>query len=505
MSAKTTGRSPPLDEPEHRRSLRRTGLLRLRQLQDNPEIDPDSVDAEIYRVRCYFDHSSANTPPDKLVEPEADGEIKVVLPTIATQDAVCPPEGRPKVTVITFNVTHNHLARAYVLADLLRNHYQVELVGTVFPGFGNGIWKPLQQSRVPIKWFYGMNLPIYFEQLKKVANKIDGDIIVVSKPTFPSYMLGIILKSLRNRPLILDIDDFEIGSFTAPLKLDQVQGANRDKDFYEPYGRLWRRYCDSIVEYADAVTVTNVALQTRYGGVIIPQIRDESAYDPTLYDRDAIRAEFGYEKDDRVILFLGTPYWHKGVHRVAEALQKLGNKRYKLCIIGSILDDELRQHLFNFRNPSFLFLPDQPFHDAPKNLCLADLVCLLQDPTNGKASYQMPAKFADALAMGVPVLGTQTPPLMRAAEDGLIEALGDKPLHEKIDEIFRNYAIHKQRAIRNRVKFFEQYSYAANRSKLIDVIEGFYDAPPAVPREFSRLIAFHDELRELNAMTDCEF
>ena len=347
--------------------------------------------------------------------------------------------------------------------------------------------------------------PNYYKHLKKVANKIDGDIIVVSKPMFSSFMLGIILKILRNRPLILDIDDFEIGYFvhslpggadeTAPLTIDQVRSAKRNKDFYKPYGKLWSRYFDSIVEYADAVTVTNVELQRRYGGVIIPQIRDESAFDPALYDRDAIRAEFGYDKDDRVILFLGTLYWYKGAHRVAEALQKLGNSRYKLCIMGSIPDDKLRQHLLNFRNPNFLFLPDRPFHDTPKNLCVADLVCLLQDPTNEKASYQMPAKFADALAMGVPMLGSQTPPLMDAARDGLIEVLGDEPLHEKIDEIFGNYARHKDRAIRNRATFCEQYSYAANRSRLVDVIESLYDAPPAVPEEFSRLVAFHEELK----------
>ena len=510
MASRTLGGGAPgsteTDCSAEPTALRRARLLRLRQLRDNPEITSDLVDSEISRARSHFSHNLVNRQPDEAVKREADGEIKVVLPTIATPDAVCPPKDRPKVTVIAFNVTHNHLARAYVLADLLRSHYRVEVVGPVFPEYGNEIWKPLQQSRVPIKWFHGMSLPVYFEQLEKVANKIDGDIIIVSKPMLPSYLLGIILKKLRNRPLILDIDDFEMGSFIgtsrdgtdkeAPLRLDRMPGASRDKDFYKPYGKLWTRYCDSIVEHADAVTVANVALQTKYGGLLIPQIRDEGTYDPALYDRDAIRAEFGYEKDDRVILFLGTPYRHKGIHHVAEALHKLGNEKYKLCIIGSILDDELRAYFSSLGNRNIRFLPDQSFHDTPRNLCLADLVCLLQDPAHGTASHQMPAKFADALAMGVPMLGTGTPPLMDAAGDGLIEMLGDAPLHQKIDEIFRNYARHKERAVRNRAKFCEQYSYAANRSRLVDVIKSLYDAPPAVPGEFSRLItAFRDELR----------
>ena len=128
--------------------------------------------------------------PDNLIEPEADGEVKVVLPTISAQAAVCPPDC-PKVTVIAFNVTHNQLARPYILAEVFRNPYQVELVGSVFPEYGNEIWKPLQQNRVPIKWVYGVELPIYCQQLKKVAKKLDGDIIIVSKPMFPSYMPSI--------------------------------------------------------------------------------------------------------------------------------------------------------------------------------------------------------------------------------------------------------------------------------------------------------------------------
>jgi glycosyltransferase involved in cell wall biosynthesis len=488
--------------------LLRARLLRLRQLQDSPEINPDLVDSGVSRVRPHFSRSLLSRLPGRAVEREADGEIRVVLPTIATPGADSRPEDRPKVTVISFNVTHNHLARAYVLADLLRGHYRVEVVGPVFPEYGTGIWKPLRQARVPIKWFYGMNLPVYFEQLRKVANRIDGDIIIVSKPMLPSYLLGILLKKLRNRPLILDLDDFEMGSFIgtsqkgsdeeAPLRLDRMPGAGRGKDFQKPYGEWWTRYCDSIVEHADAVTVANVTLQSKYGGLLIPQIRDEGAFDPALYDRDAIRAEFGYEKDDRVILFLGTPYRHKGIHRVAEALHKLGNEKYKLCIVGSILDDELRAYFSSLGNRNIRFLPDQSFHETPRTLCLADLVCLLQDPAHSTASHQMPAKFVDALAMGVPMLGTRTPPLAEAARDGLIEMLGDEPLHEKIDGIFGDYTRHRERAQRNRAIFREQYSYNANRQRLVDLIEGLVEAPPAVPAEFSRLVsAFQDEPREM--------
>ncbi len=442
----------------------------------------------------------------------ADGAVTTVPPAIAAPRGPR-PAARPKVTVIAFNVTHNHLARAYVLADMLRGHYRVEVIGPVFHEYGSGVWKPLRRARVPIKWFHGMNLPDYFEQARKVAERIDGDIVIVSKPMLPSYLLGIICKSPGNRPLILDIDDFELGAFMgapreetggrAPARPGRTPGAGRDEDYDRPYGRHWTRYCDSIARHADAITVANTALQARYGGVLIPQIRDERDYDPARYDRDAIRAQFGYGVQDRVILFLGTPYRHKGVHLVAEALHRLGNDRYKLCVIGEILDDGLRAELAALGGRNIRFFPDQPFHDTPRNLCLADLVCLIQDTGHATAAHQMPAKFADALAMGVPMLATATPPLAGAARGGLVQLLGEEPLEEKIDAIFKDYARHKQTALRNRAVFHEQYSYAAIRPRLVEIIERLLAAPPAVPPEFSRLVeGFDGGVGEVNVLAD---
>ncbi len=161
-------------------------------------------------------------------------------------------------------------------------------------------------------------------------------------------------------------------------------------------------------------------------------------------------------------------------------------------------------HIFqDSRIGTFFFFPINPFTIRPRPFAWRIWFVFSRIRHTAQHRTKMPAKFADALAMGAPMLGTQTPPLMSAANDGLIEVLGDQPLHEKIDEIFRNYARHKERALGNRARFCEQYSYAANRSRLMDVIEGLDGAPPAVPREFSRLITvFHDELREVSAMTD---
>ena len=98
------------------------------------------------------------------------------------------------------------------MADVLRTHYDVELIGANFPRFGTEIWEPLRiGSRVTIKNFPGANFPEYFKRMEDIAEQIEGDIIYVSKPRLPGLELAILAKMYRNRPIILDIDDYELG------------------------------------------------------------------------------------------------------------------------------------------------------------------------------------------------------------------------------------------------------------------------------------------------------
>lgn len=45
-----------------------------------------------------------------------------------------------KISILTPDLSHNCLGRAYLIAKILQRHYEVEIVG---PIFGDGIWRPL--------------------------------------------------------------------------------------------------------------------------------------------------------------------------------------------------------------------------------------------------------------------------------------------------------------------------------------------------------------------------
>ena len=413
-------------------------------------------------------------------------------PAVRSQSAA--GESRTRITVITWDLGHNPLGRAYLLADVLRRDYDVELVGAQFPRFGDEVWEPLRNcSRVAVKSFPGGNFPGHFKHMEDIAEQIEGDVIYVSKPRLPGLELAILAKLHRNRPVIVDVDDYEPGFFKnrEPLSLKQVKRKRHRPDFFCPHDETWTRYGESLIPMFEQVTVSNEELRKKFGGMVLPHIRDEHDFDPAVYPREAIRAELGFTRADKVIVFAGTPRMHKGFTRIAMALESLERSDYKLLIVGSPVDNEARRFFAGIKSARVKVVPNVPFSDLPGYLCAGDLICLLQDREQVTSRFQMPGKFTDGLSMGIPVLATDVPPLVNLAQKGLVELLGDTPLDRKIDEIFSDYDAYKHKATQNRETFLREYSYGANLPGLQDTIDRVLNNPAPIADEFHELVAYH--------------
>ena len=168
------------------------------------------------------------------------------------------------------------MGRAYLLADVLRHEYDVELIGATFPDFGNDIWKPLRGcSRVKIKHVPGTYFPRYFKTMEAMVEHVEGDILYVSKPRFPSLGLAVLARMKRNRPIILDIDDHELSFFGTqePLSLEELRAERSNLDVDVPFGEAWTRHCETLIPLVDQITVSNEALKGRYGGIVLPHVR----------------------------------------------------------------------------------------------------------------------------------------------------------------------------------------------------------------------------------------
>ena len=458
----------------------------LRRSRRSPDVDPGTprsrrADAVSELIRGHRKQHSAS------------GSLPV---------APAPREARTKVSVIAWDVGHNPLGRAYLLADVLRNEYEVELIGANFPRFGTEVWKPLRGARrVTLKTFPGANFPEHLGRMEDVAQQIEGDVIYVSKPRLPSLELAILAKLHRNRPVVLDIDDYELGFFEdrRPLGIAELKASSPDPDVDCPHDGLWTRFSEALIPHFERITVSNEELQRKYGGTVLPHVRDEADFAPDLYPREAIRRELGFAPDDRVILFAGTPRMHKGLARLVDALRELDRPEYRMLVVGSPADGESYRFLNGLESPGITCVVDVPFADLPGYLSAGDLVCLLQDEEAATSAFQMPAKFTDALAMGIPVLASNVPPLANLAEKGLVELLGDRSPAEGIDEIFSKYPACKERALANREVFLREFSYGAGLATLKEIIEGVKGHPREIPAAFHELIACQ---RSLFAMAE---
>ena len=433
----------------------------------------------------------------KVIREHRKGGVSQGRPGVEKVPAKSEEKPRTKITVIAWDLGHNPLGRAYLLADVLRRAYDVELLGTSFPRFGEELWEPLRGcSRVTVRGFPGGRFPSYFNDMEQVVEQIDGDVIYVSKPRLPGLELAILAKLRRNRPIVLDIDDYELGFFEkrTPLTLGGVKRQRHKADFLFPHDESWTRFSETLIPLFEQVTVSNRELQKRYGGLMLPHVRDECEFDPGVWPRDAIRAALGFSPGDKVVLFAGTPRVHKGVAKIAPALKALNQDNCKFLIVGSPVDSEARRFLSGIDPAMVKVVPNVAFADLPAYLCAGDLVCLLQQKGRVVSRFQMPAKFTDALAMGIPILSTGVPLFANLAKRELVELLDGTPLDRKIKDIFDNYPAFKQRAIRNREVFLREYSYAANLPRLTGMIDRLLQNPAAIPNAFRELIDYHRKI-----------
>jgi glycosyltransferase involved in cell wall biosynthesis len=392
-------------------------------------------------------------------------------PGASSRDALRrPPHATPErprhpvtVAVIAWDTGHNPLGRAYMLAEALAGRFNVLLLGPGFDRYGEDVWPPLRDARIPVVRLPGGDLPEFTRMLEGVAPRIAADVVIACKPRLPSQQLGLMMKAFRNRPLLLDVDDYELSFFEnrAPLDLEGLRALADRPDIRLPYAEPWTRYAESLIPLADGLLVSNVALQGRFGGRMVPHARDETLFDPELFDRAAARTGFGFDPGDKVVLFLGTPRRHKGILEVARALNACGDPRYRLCVMGSFDDRNLERSLLEVGGDRVSLVPNQPFADLPRNLMIADLVCLFQDPSSEASQYQLPAKVIDALAMGVPVISTPMPPLQPLIDAGAVITADDQTLAATLARALEDSERLGREQRDRRPLFLREYSYCA--------------------------------------------
>ena len=372
-----------------------------------------------------------------------------------------------KISVIISGFSKNCMGRAYILAKMLESRFEIEVVG---PLFGEKVWPPCNTGEFIYKPIRCIPfLPLFLNWIRKIESLIEGDIIYASKPLFTSFGIGILSKLKSKRPLVLDIDDWELGWYL-PYRLRKMASLSV-RTFFLANGFLNTCLLEKVTFLADGITTASKFLQNRFGGEYIPHARDTEFLDPFKFDGEKIKKKLGLSKE-KIIMFLGSPKPHKGIGDIFKALQFLNNNNVKLIIIGAINGDPLREEIPSEISPSVVIKGLIPFFKIPEYLACSDLVVLPQN--NVPSNYaQVPAKLFDAMAMAKPIISTKMSDIPEVLKDcGFVTEPGNPgDLAEKINYILAHPDEAAEIGQKAREKCIREYSLKVVGERLTNYIK----------------------------------
>jgi len=306
----------------------------------------------------------------------------------------------------------NALARAYLLACILKRRFDVEIVG---PTFGDTIWKPLEGLQgIPYRTVRIQGRLKPYTQLLQLSEMITGDVIYASKPLLSSYGIGLFHKFCYHKPLVLDIDDWESGLRIKYTGYSGLAGYLKNTILstmflYSIGSTLNASIGERLSSFADAVTVSGSFLQNLFGGTIIPHAKDTAFLDPSAFNAEKRRNDYRLPDGAKVIMFLGSPGEHKGLDTLIDAVCLIKDPRLFLFVVGLNESNSYGRYLLNKGahdlGKNFLGIGMQAMERIPEFIAMADIMVIPQKLSSASIG-QVPSKVYDAMAMARPIIAT---------------------------------------------------------------------------------------------------
>lgn len=384
-----------------------------------------------------------------------------------------------KISILTPDISHNCFGRAWLLAKILQRYYDIEVIG---PDFGNGIWQPLKDqcdfNIISVKGSKNNHFDI-----KKLLKEISGDVIYASKPRLESFGPGILKKILSRKPLILDIDDWELG--WGKRYYESLPSYKMIYDFLLSMTNVQYHYykvlLHKLIWITDDITVSGKILKTRYNGTIIWHGRDVNSFNPQKINGEEVRNKYlsNRNKNEFIVGFIGTPRRHKGLEQLLNAIAILENRNISVLIIGFDDSDYCKYLKIKVKELAIIdrviFFERQPFNKLPELLSLFDIVIIPQqlDPV---ANGQVPAKLFDAMAMAKPIIATNVYDIPDILKDcgWIVDPTSPKQLADTIEFVYKNPLAAKEKGKKARQMCEKEYSWEVigkNMKKLFSKYE----------------------------------
>ncbi len=379
-----------------------------------------------------------------------------------------------KVSLIVSDLSAGGTLRAFLLAQILKKlNCEVEIIGFQF---GQDIYA-LPPSDIPVYSVPGTNYPGWLCSAQKLLKKIDGDIIYAVKPKPTSFGVSLLKKMANRRPLLLDMDDWEMSwyggdewHYRPSLKQLYRDIFKKNGQLREPDHPVYVKWIERWLPQADAVTVDTQFLKQRFGGIYLPNGKDTEMFDPAKYQPEVSRQRYGLS-GYRILMFPGAPRPHKGVEDVLQAIEQLNKPDIRLAIVGGSPYDDYEDKLMQQWGRWIIKLPKFPVEVMPEVVAAAHIVVVPQRDSL-IATAQFPLKLTDGMAMAKPVLSTRVGDIPEIlGETGyLVEPSSPAQISQTIHWIFQNPTAARDRGMKARERCVEKYSLQAMASILSPVI-----------------------------------
>lgn len=368
-----------------------------------------------------------------------------------------------KISVLAPDLSGGGGTRVYLIAKVLEKlGYEVTVFGFLF---GQKLY-PQPPSSIPVVYVSGCNYPKIINSGFNLLKEINGDIIYAIKPRPTSFGIGLLKRLQSKKPLILDIDDWELSWFGGDYWQYKPSLKDLARDLLKPDGSLrnpehplYLKWSEKLIDQADAITINNKFLEYRYGGTYLPNGKDTDLFDPQKFDPEASRHKYGLS-DYRVLMFPGTARPHKGIEDVLMALEKLNQPDLKLVLVGGRdIGDGYVETLLKKWNKWIIKLPPQPLDSMPEVVAAAHIVVVPQREKR-TAIAQFPIKLTDGMAMAKPIIATRVGdiPAILADTGFLVTPNSPSEIAVTIQEIFNNWDNALSQGIKARQRCLSNYS-----------------------------------------------
>jgi glycosyltransferase involved in cell wall biosynthesis len=389
-------------------------------------------------------------------------------------------ETKPKVSLVVSDLSKSGAGRwggavrTFLLGQALQQlNYQVEIVGFVF-GDDAAV---VTESDLPISVIPGHELPGFLRSANQLLQKISGDIIYAVKPKPTSFGLSLLKKIQTHRPLIVDIDDWEMSWFGGDRWQYHPTPKQFARDVLKPGGALrnpdhplYVKWMEDLISHADAVTVHTQFLKQRFGGIYVPNGKDVELFDPARHNPEQSRERYGLG-GYRILMFPGAPRPYKGLEDVLVALDQLNQPDLRLVIVGGSPYDDYDEQLIQQWGRWIIKLPKVAHTLMPEVVAAAHIIVVPQRDTPA-AQAQFPLKLTDGMAMAKPVLATRVGDIPEILSDTgyLADPGSPEQLAQQIQWIFDHPDEANQRGRDARVRCVDRYSLAAMSLALAKVM-----------------------------------